>query len=262
MTTIDLHSQASGLSDGPGLLLSNSLATTMNMWSPLLPVLEQQFKVVRYDTRGHGKSPAPPAPYSFNDLVADAFCVMDQHELQTATIMGCSLGSMTALGMGLSQPERVERIICTAARADAPQPFKQSWDERIEVLNDKGMAGLWEGSLANWLTPAFRQAQAESVKQLQNDFLLTKPEGYKGCAAALKGLDYLKDLGTMTVPALFVAGSEDKGASPQTMQDMAEASMKGQFALVPECGHIVAMNNSNGLTAAISEFIGLVELQH
>jgi len=261
MTTIDLHSKTSGLSEGPGLLLSNSLGTTTNMWNRVLPMLEQHFKVVRYDTRGHGLSPTPFAPYSFDDLVDDAFSVMDRHGLDTATIMGCSLGSMTALGMGLSQPQRIERIVCTAARADAPPPFKQSWDDRVAVLNEKGIAGLWEGSLGNWLTPAFKKSDPNTVDQMQIDFMLTTPEGYTGCAAALKQLDYLKDLGTMQVPTLFVAGSEDKGASPDTMQEMAKACLKGSYALVPECGHIVAINNADGLMSAISEFLTLAELQ-
>lgn len=257
MTDINLHSQVSGMTDGPGLLLSNSLATTADMWNPLMPLLEKHFKVVRYDTRGHGQSPSPAAPYTFDDLVDDAFAIMDRHELKTASVMGCSLGSMTALGMGLSQPERIERIVCTAARADAPPPFKQSWDDRIAVLNEKGISALWAGSLGNWLTPAFQEANPEVVEQLKNDFLLTSPEGYKGCAAALKGLDYFKDLGSMKAPTLFVAGSEDKGAAPQTMQEMADACAGGKFALVPDCGHIVAVNNTSGLASAISEFLGI-----
>ncbi|MGQ7847067.1 alpha/beta fold hydrolase [Granulosicoccus sp. 3-233] len=257
MSEINLHSQVSGLTDGPGLLLSNSLSTTVNMWNPLLPVLEKHYKVVRYDTRGHGKSSAPAAPYSFDDLVGDAFSIMDRHELTSASVMGCSLGSMTALGMGLSQPERIERIVCTAARADAPQPFRQSWDDRTAVLNEKGMAGLWEGSLANWLTPAFREAQPEAVEQLKVDFLLTDPAGFTGCAAALKELDYLKDLGALQVPVLFVAGSEDKGASPETMQEMTAACRDGRFALVEDCGHIVAVNNAAGLESAVREFLNL-----
>jgi len=257
MNNNKLHSAVSGLANGPGLLLSNSLGTSMNMWNPLLPVLEKHFKVVRYDTRGHGQSPASAAPYSFEDLVSDAFSVMDSHGLSKASVMGCSLGSMTALGMGLGQPERVERIVCTAARADAPPPFKQSWDDRIAVLDEKGMAGLWEGSLANWLTPAFKEAQPNEVEQLKHEFLLTKPEGYRGCAAALKNLDYLKDLNKLQVPTLFVAGSEDKGAAPTTMQEMATASPNGQFYLVPDCGHIVAMNNTNSLATAVKEFFEL-----
>ena len=257
MTDFKLHSQLSGLSDGPALLLSNSLATTMNMWDPVLSTLEQHFKVVRYDTRGHGQSPSPAAPYSFSELVNDAFSVLDSHGIKTASVMGCSLGSMTALGMGLTQPQRVDRIVCTAARADAPPPFKQSWDDRTAVLNDKGMEGLWEGSLGNWLTPDFREVNPDTVARLKNDFLLTNPEGYRGCAAALKELDYLKDLGSMQVPTLFVAGSEDKGASPETMQEMSDACSGGQYARVPNCGHIVATNNAEGLTSAISEFLGL-----
>ena len=257
MSTITLHSQVSGLSDGPGLLLSNSLSTTTRMWEPLLPMLEKHFKVVRYDTRGHGKSPAPKGPYTFEKLVEDAYTVMDQQSLDKATIMGCSLGSMTALGMGLSQPERVEKIVCTAARADAPPPFKQSWDDRMALLDEKGISALWEGSLANWLTPAFREANPDIVAQMKEEFLLTKADGFKGCAAALKELDYLKHLNSMQVPVLFVAGSEDKGAPPQTMQEMADTCKDGKFALVENCGHIVAVNNTAGLYSAIQDFLSL-----
>lgn len=259
MSSINLHSQVSGLLDGPGLLLSNSLSTTTGMWDSLMPVLEARFKVVRYDTRGHGQSPAPAAPYSFDELVNDAFEIMDRHELPIASVMGCSLGSMTAMGMALSQPERIERIVCTAARADSPAPFKQSWDDRVAILEDKGIPALWEGSLANWLTPGFTEANPDRVERLKSDFLLTRTDGFKGCAAALKNLDYLKDLGSVKIPALFVAGSEDKGATPQTMREMAEAAADGQFALVEECGHIVAVNNAEGLRSVISEFLGLAD---
>ena len=257
MSTINLHTKVSGLSSGPGLLLSNSLSTTTEMWNSLLPLLEPHFKVVRYDTRGHGQSPAPEGPYSFDELVSDAFSVMDQQGLDSATVMGCSLGSMTAMGMGLTHPERVTKLVCTAARADAPAPFKQSWDDRVALLEEKGISALWEGSLGNWLTPSFREANPELVEKMKSEFLLTRADGFKGCAAALKELDYLKDLPGLQVPALFVAGSDDKGAAPQTMREMAEACKNGQFALVEDCGHIVAMNNTAGLYAAIEQFLDL-----
>ena len=257
MTDLELSSVASGLSDGPGLLLSNSLGTTRNMWQPQLPLLEQHFKVVRYDTRGHGDSPTPDAPYSFDQLVADAFAVMDLHGLDSASVMGCSLGSMTALGMGLSNPSRVDRIVCTAARADAPPPFKQSWDDRLAVMDEKGIAGLWDGSLGNWLTPAYREANPQSVADLNADFLRTRPEGYRGCALALKQLDYLKDLGALKVPTLFVAGSEDKGAAPATMEAMAAACPGSLYAVIPEAGHIINVNQPQAFNLAISEFLGM-----
>lgn len=257
MNDVVLNSIASGLRDGPGLLLSNGIGTTTRAWEPQLPLLEQFFKVVRYDTRGHGDSPTPEGPYSFDMLVEDAFAVMDRHGLETTSVMGCSLGSMTAMGMGLSQPERVTRIVCTAARADGPPPFRQSWDDRIEIIAEKGVAGLWGGAVAGWLTPSFRDENPDTVEMMHSEFLKTTAQGYGGCAIALKGLDYLKDLGNMKVPMLFVAGSEDKGGAPATMQEMANAAPDSDFIVVPDAGHIINVNQDKAFNLAICSFLGM-----
>lgn len=259
MSDYEPYVRVSGQSDGPVILLLNSLGTTTDMWSPQRDMLDRHFRVFQMDTRGHGKSPTPPAPYSFDDLVADAFGVLDRNGVQTASVMGCSLGSMTALGMGITDPHRVERIVCTAARADSPPPFRQSWFDRLDIMDAKGVAGLWDGSLGNWLTSAFRDANPEIVTEMEASFLKTTPEGYRGCAMALKDLDYLKDLGGLDVPVLFVAGSEDKGAAPDTMREMANAAKNGTFKLVPDAGHIINVNQPEAFSKAIAEFLGMSE---
>lgn len=259
MSTYEPFTQISGKADSPALLLLNSLGTTTDMWSPQLNLLESFYRVIRIDTRGHGQSATPPAPYSFDDLVGDAFGVLDRNGIQTASVMGCSLGSMTALGMGIQAPDRIDRIVCTAARADSPPPFRQSWYDRVGIIEEKGIAALWDGSLGNWLTPAFREADLDTVAKMKGEFLKTTPEGYRGCAMALKDLDYLKDLPDLDVPVLFVAGSEDKGAAPDTMRAMAAAAKNGAFSLVPDAGHIVNVNNPETFSLAIMDFLGMTE---
>ncbi len=259
MSEYKLYHRATGQSEGPTLLLLNSLGTTTEMWAPQRELLERFFRVIQMDTRGHGQSPTPPAPYSFDDLVADAFGVLDRNGAQTASVMGCSLGSMTALGMGIKAPERIDRIICTAARADAPPQFKQSWYDRLEILDEKGIVGLWPGSLGNWLTPAFRDTNPDTIAKMESEFLKTTPEGYRGCAMALKDLDYLKDLGDLDVPTLFVAGSEDKGAAPETMRAMAAAAKDGAFVLIPDAGHIINVNAPEAFSVAVMDFLGMTE---
>lgn len=257
MTETKLVSKVSGAQDGPVLLLLNSLGTTMEMWAPQLCLLEPHFRVIRMDTRGHGQSGSPPAPYSMDQIVDDAFSVLDRHGARKASVMGCSMGAMTAMGMALARPDLIEKIICVAARADAPLPFRQNWDDRIAIIESSGVAALWDGSLANWLTPAFRDAHPDTVERLRQDFLLTTDPGYRGCAMALKQLDYLRHMGGLAVPALFVAGAEDKAAPPETMREIGRACPKGQFAIVPGAGHIVNVNNPKGFNLAISEMLGL-----
>ncbi|MEP5155370.1 alpha/beta fold hydrolase [Planktotalea sp.] len=259
MSTYEPFTKIRGQADGQTILLLNSLGTSTEMWAPQLPLLERFYRVIQIDTRGHGQSPTPPAPYSFDDLVADALGVLDRNGIERATVMGCSLGSMTALGMGLKAPGRIERIVCTAARADAPPMFKQSWDDRLAIMDEKGIEGLWGGSLGNWLTPAFKDANPDTVAKMNVEFMKTTPEGYRGCAMALKDLDYFKDLGDLDVPVLFIAGSEDKGAAPDTMQAMSDAAKHGTFTLIPDAGHIINVNNPDAFSNALLDFLGMAE---
>ena len=239
----------------PAVLLLNSLGAAMSMWDHQRAYLGAMHRVIGYDTRGHGRSDHPPGPYSFDDLVADAFAVMDHFGIRSATIMGLSLGGMTALGMGLAEPDRCKRIICCAARADAPEPFVRSWDERVAAIHKGGMGAIWPGTLERWLTPDARAAQPGTVGRLQADFLATSVTGYAGCAAALQRLDYLRHLGGLTVPTLYISGAEDVGAPPEAMQAMAAATPGAEYACIPEAAHIVNINAPAAFDSAVNDFL-------
>jgi 3-oxoadipate enol-lactonase len=247
-----LFARVDGEEGRPWLVLSNSLAADHTMWDPQMPLLTQRYRVLRYDTRGHGRSDAPPAPYSFDELIADVIAVMDHHGIERAAYMGLSLGGMTGLGLALAHPDRLSALVCCAARADNPEPFVKSWDERIAAVDRAGMEGLVSDAIERWLTPAFRAAHPEEEAKLAAMIRATKPEGYKGCAAALKTLNYLKDLGRMRVPSLYVAGSEDAGAPVPAMQAMADATPGARLAVVPDAAHIANVNNPDGFARAIS----------
>lgn len=260
MTMIDipggrLFSRLDGEGDKPWLVLSNSLATDQTMWDPQMAVLTARYRVLRYDTRGHGRSDAPPPPYGFPDLVGDVLAVMDAHGVARAAYMGLSLGGMTGLGLALGHPDRVGRLVCCDARADAPESFVKSWDDRIAAVDRGGTAALVDGTLERWLTPAFRAAHPEEEGRLAGQIRATKPEGYKGCAAALKTLDYLKDLGRLALPVLYVVGAEDGGAPVPAMQSMADATPGARLEVVPDAAHIANVNNPEGFERALQGFL-------
>ncbi|WP_375457837.1 3-oxoadipate enol-lactonase [uncultured Enterovirga sp.] len=260
MTMIDipggrLFSRVDGDADKPWLVLSNSLASDHTMWDPQMAALTARYRVLRYDTRGHGRSDAPPSPYGFPDLVSDVVTVMDAHGIRRAAHMGLSLGGMTGLGLALEHPDRVERLVCCDARADAPEGFVRSWDDRIAAVERGGMAALVDGTLDRWLTPAFRAAHPEEVAKLAAQIRATQPEGYKGCAAALKTLDYLKDLGRLALPVLYVVGAEDSGAPVPAMQAMADATPGARFEIVPNAAHIANVDNPKGFGRALEGFL-------
>ncbi|MBY0380380.1 MAG: alpha/beta fold hydrolase [Xanthobacteraceae bacterium] len=263
MTKITLPSgvgislQIDGKEDGPWLVLSNSVATTHRMWDPQMEMLTRKYRVLRYDARGHGGSDAPLPPYSFDDLVADAVGLMDHFEMRNPSFMGLSLGGMTGLGLALSYPGRLAKLVCCDARADTTPAFIQDWDDRVNLVREKGLVAILQNTIARWLSADFRANNSATVAAIESMILSTSIAGFEGCAAALKELDYLPFLERIAVPTLFVVGSEDRGASPGVMRAMANCVGGARLEIVEGSAHLSNLDNPAGFAEAVAEFLQL-----
>jgi 3-oxoadipate enol-lactonase len=241
----------------PWLVLSNSLAADHTMWDAQVQLLTRRFRVLRYDTRGHGQSDVPSGPYSFELLVDDVIGLLDQMKIERAHFMGLSLGGMTGIGLALKVPERLEALVVCDARADAPEPFVKGWEERIAAIERDGMKSIVAGTIERWLVPQFRATHPDIVQRVERMIAETPAAGYVGCAHALKRLDYLRNMQRITAPSLFVVGREDAGAPPPVMQQMAARVPKALFEIVENAAHLPNIDNERGFEAAISHFLGL-----
>ncbi|MBS7541856.1 alpha/beta fold hydrolase [Ancylobacter oerskovii] len=241
----------------PWIVLSNSLAADLSMWDDQIPFLTRSYRVLRYDTRGHGRSSAPAGAYSFELLVGDLVAVMDRFGIAQADILGLSMGGMTALGLGLAYPERVNRLICADARADAPPPFVAGWDQRIAAVEAGGMGAVLAGTMERWFTAVTRQHRPEVVDRASRMVLATSPVGYIGCARALQGLDYLRHLARMEPETLYIVGAEDAGAPPEAMRAMAAETPGAQFEILPGVAHIANMEDVASFNARVAEFLDI-----
>lgn len=246
-----------GAADLPWLVLCNSIAATHKMWDAQMTELVRSYRVLRYDARGHGTSDAPPAPYTFDDLVGDVIELMDHFEIKRPAFMGLSLGGMTGLGVALTQPGRLSSLVCCDARADAPQPFVQGWTDRVKQVRESGLPAIIAGTVERWLSAPFRAAHPEAVADVERMILTTSDAGFQGCAEALKKLNYFDRLAEITVPTLFVVGSEDMGAPPAVMRAMADRVNGAQFAVVEGSAHLPNIDNQRGFHQAVRKFLNL-----
>lgn len=252
-----LNTAIDGGGDKPWIILSNSLGANLSMWDPQIDALSGSYRVLRYDTRGHGGSDAPEGPYDFDGLVRDVIGLMDAHEIDKAAFMGLSMGGMTGLGLALDHADRVSRVVCADGRADAPDPFRAMWDQRMAAVSENGLAGIVEGTLATWFTEEWRAANPDALSKVRNMVLGNDPKGYIACCKALQKLDYLRRLGEVSIPVLYVGGSQDKGAAPEVMQAMAAATPGGVFHEVPDAAHVANINQPDAFNRAIADFLGL-----
>lgn len=237
-----------GSQTSPPLLLSNSLATTRSLWDEVLPALLQDFRVVRYDTRGHGHSTTPVASASLRDLAADAVAVLDHFSVERALMAGISLGGMTALTMAVHTPERLSGVLACNCRDFVDQAGISAWEERIAIANDKGMSALIEPTLQRWFTPEFRQAQPELMTTVGAMIGATQPVGFEACIRAIIGMKLQSEISAIKVPTRLVAGANDGAAPPAVMQAMADRIDGAVCTTFADCGHLSSLNQTQRLT--------------
>lgn len=246
--------------DGEGddwIVLSNSLGADLSMWDDQIEVLTAKYCVLRYDTRGHGGSDTPGEETSFADLNGDVIALMDHFGIEKAAFMGLSMGGMTGMGLAIDHADRVSRVVCADARADAPAPFQANWDSRIAAVSEGGLEAIVDGTLGSWLTEPWREANSARVAQIRAMVLANDPQGYIACCHALKGLDCLRRLGDAGAPILYVGGDQDMGAAPEVMQVMADATPGGRYVSIPDAAHVANINAPAAFNAAIAAFLVL-----
>ena len=250
-----LNAVVEGPQEAPWLVLSNSLAADLSMWDEQAAWLARHYRLLRYDTRGHGGSDAPPGPYTIDALAGDVLALLDHVGAARASFMGLSLGGMTGLALAARHPDRIARLVCCAARADAPPAYAAGWEPRIASVATQGMAAVLSGTLDRWLSPATQAAMPGLRARLADAILRTDPAGYAGCARAIQGLDLLPDLGRIVCPTLLVAGGADAGIPLDAMHAVAAAIPGARLAVVADAAHIVNLDQTPAFDRVVADFL-------
>jgi 3-oxoadipate enol-lactonase len=133
--------------DGPPLVLLHPGVGDSRIWERLLPELTVSYRVIRYDARGFGRSPAPKVAFS---LLADLITVFNHYDLDCAAIVGCSQGGGSALGLALEQPARVSALVllCPGVPGypwpEEPDEDEAEYEHALHARDVEAMAGLMQ----------------------------------------------------------------------------------------------------------------------
>jgi 3-oxoadipate enol-lactonase len=222
----------------PWIVLANSLAADISMWDRQIPLLAGSFNVLRYDTRGHGRSDVPDGPYDMATLADDLFRVMDSGNVDKATVVGLSLGGMTGLEAAIRRPDRIERLVCCDARADMPAAAIEGWNRRIALVRDGGMSSIADETLDRWLSEPFRRKEPAATQAVRRMICDTPPSGYAGCAEAIKKLDLLDRLDAIEVPTYFIVGEDDVAAPVEAIRAMSARVRGSELSIVAGARHL------------------------
>lgn len=241
-----------GPAEAPVLVLSNSLGTAMDMWAPQLAALAARFRVLRYDSRGHGASGVPEGGYGMDRLGRDVIELLDGLGIARASFCGLSKGGMVGQWLGVRAPERLDRLIlcCTSPYMGPPA----GWDGRIAAVRAEGMAAMTEAVLERWFTPEFRDAGIAAIAPVRAMLLATDPLGYAGCCAAIRDMDMRRLLPLIQVPTLVIGGLRDPATPPEHSEALV-AGIPAAACTMLDAAHLANIEQPERFTQAMLDFL-------
>lgn len=251
MTPVALHHVAAGPPDGPPVVLGSSLGTTHTMWVAQSRALARRHRVIAFDHRGHGGSPAPPGPYALDELGADVLALLDRLGLPRVSWCGLSLGGMIGLWLAAHAPERIERLVVVCSSAHLPPA--SGWHERAAAVRAaRSVDVVADAVVARWLTPAWAAAHPAERDDLRAMLAATPPEGYASCCEAIAAMDLRPALGRIAAPTLLVAGEEDQATPPAHAETMAAGIARARLVRLSPAAHLAAVERAADVTALIT----------
>ena len=247
-----MHYRVEGQAGAPVVVLSHSLGTTLGMWDPQMPALAERFRVLRYDSRGHGESAVTPGPYTIARLGRDVIALLDGLGIQRVSFCGLSMGGMVGMWLGAHAPERVEKLVLcnTAARIGSPE----FWDSRIENIRRSGMEPIATAVLGRWFTPGFHERSPDTIRGMRRMLVETPPEGYAACCAAIRDADLREVLPRIQARTLVIAGTHDAATPPADGRFVAE-KVQGARYVELAAAHLSNIEAAARFTADVVAFL-------
>jgi 3-oxoadipate enol-lactonase len=251
--SIDLHHRFEGREHLPVLVLSNSLGTTLEMWDDQAAELAEHFRLLRFDSRGHGRSAVPQGPYSIDQLGRDALELLDRLGLERVSFCGLSLGGMTGMWLAVHAPERIDRLaLCSTS---AHMPPRSAWIERAEVVRSEGMAAIADASIDRWFSAAGQQERPEAVERVRQGLLACPAEGYAASCEAIGDHDLRAEIRRIRAPTLLIVGDEDPSTPPTHAQAIADAVEDVRLVEIPRARHLLNVEHPARVTELLIDHL-------
>jgi len=237
---------------GPVLVFSNSLGTDYSMWDPQVAYLSRRFRILRYDTRGHGGSSVTPGDYTIEQLGRDVLTLLDSLDIDRVDFCGLSMGGSTGMWLGINAPERVDRLVLcnTAAKIGNPDV----WKARIDTVRKDGMKPVAAAVIERWFTPEFRAAHPEKVVPAQQMLEGSPPDGYASNCAAVRDSDFRATLGRIQSRTLVIYGAKDPVIPVADAQFLVD-QIPGAKGVELNASHLSNVEQDDAFNQALNEFL-------
>jgi 3-oxoadipate enol-lactonase len=247
-----IHYQVEGAASSPALILSNSLATNFAMWDAQMPELRKHFRVLRYDTRGHGQSEVTPGPYSFEQLGRDVLALADETDLGTFSFCGLSMGGVTGMWLGIHAAKRLHKLALCSTGAKIGNG--KIWDARIETVRKAGTKSIAAGTMERWFTASFREHEPQTVERIKHMVESTRTEGFIACCEALREADFRESISAIRTSTLVISATHDSGTPPAGGKFLAKQIPAARYVEL-DAAHLCNIEQHERFTQEVSDFL-------
>lgn len=250
---VRIHYETAG--SGPWVVLSHSLACAIGMWDEQWEVLQARYRVLRFDTRGHGRSDAPPGAYSLGQMADDLHALLVASGVERPHFVGLSMGGMIGMTYALAHPGSLRSLVLCDTTSRIPPEAKPLWAERIATAERQGMEPLVEPTLQRWFTAPCLAQRPPAVERVAQMIRRTPPAGYAGCCHAISRLDLTGSIGAIDCPVQIIVGEHDAG-TPVAMSEAIHAAVPGsELVVIPDASHLSNIEQPAAFNRGLLDFL-------
>ena len=252
---IETYYEIHGKESAPWLVFSHSLACSVRMWDGEIARHKDKFRVLAYDTRGHGQSAAPKGPYTLEQLADDLHALLRHLKIEKPHYVGLSMGGMIGQTAALKHPGIFRSMTLCDTTSRYPAEAAPMWEERIRIAESRGMAPLVQPTLERWFTEPFRKNHPEKVKQVAALIGSTPVAGYAGCCAAIPKINVTSRLKELKTPTLVICGENDPGTPPAMAREIQQNIPGARLVLIPQAAHLSNIEQPEAFNRALADFL-------
>jgi 3-oxoadipate enol-lactonase len=242
--------------EGPCVTLSHSLACNLHMWDEQMAALTAKYKVLRYDTRGHGKSEAPAGAYTLDQLADDARVLFAHLGIKQTHWVGLSMGGMIGQTFALKHPGVFQSLTLADTTSRYPAEAAPAWADRIKAVQAGGMQAVADATLARWLTEPYRKAHPQVAERIGAYIRTTPVDGFVGCCHAIPKIDVTQRLKEIDCPALVIVGEQDPGTPVAMAREIHGALRNAELVIIPSAAHLSNIEQPQAFNSALLDFLG------
>jgi pimeloyl-ACP methyl ester carboxylesterase len=253
LTSINSNIKISG--QGAPVVLIHGLGGNLQSWDFVANQLNSQFRVIRYDLRGHGETDNPKGPWVLDDFINDLKQILQSLNIEQCALVGFSLGGLISQGFAIQYPEYINKLVILSAVAGRTEAERLKVVERVRNLEEGNLDTNIELAMDRWFSPKFRETHPEKVQARINVLQSNAPQGYLNAYRVFGHGDLADELHKISCPTLVMTGEFDPGSNVRMSQLMHAKIPNSKLEILPILRHSVLVEGPDIVAKKLNKFL-------